>query len=76
MPSTWPTKPAIAHRDEQLPEDFPQALADAVEDWQFETEADDSGPNTGFGCTPFTAVWMPCARSSNICSRNSIHSVT
>ena len=35
-------KATIAHRDEQLPDDFPQALKNAIEDWQFETEADSS----------------------------------
>jgi hypothetical protein len=40
-------KASIAHRDQQLPEDFPQALADAVEDWQFETEANESGTKHG-----------------------------
>jgi hypothetical protein len=40
-------KATIAHRDEQLPEDFPEALKDAIEDWQFETEANESGTKHG-----------------------------
>jgi hypothetical protein len=40
-------KATIAHRDEQLPDGFPKALADEIEDWYFETEADDSGTKHG-----------------------------
>jgi hypothetical protein len=43
----------LAHKASQaqlgndLPDDFPKALVDTIEDWQFETDADNSG--TGHG---------------------------
>lgn len=40
-------KASIAHRDEQLPENFPKALMGATEEWQFETEAEGSGGKHG-----------------------------
>jgi hypothetical protein len=40
-------KASIAHRDEQLADDFPEALRTAIEDWQFESEAAGSGKKHG-----------------------------
>ena len=37
----------IAHQGDELPANFPEALKNAIEDWQFETEAQDSGGKHG-----------------------------
>ena len=40
-------KASLAQQGDELPDDFPKALVDMIEDWQFETVADD--PATGHG---------------------------
>ena len=40
-------KASLAQQGDPLPDDFPKALVDMIEDWQFETVADD--PATGHG---------------------------
>ena len=40
-------KASLAQQGDELPADFPKALANMIEDWQFETEPDNSG--TGHG---------------------------
>jgi hypothetical protein len=40
-------KASLAQQGDELPDDFPKALVNMIEDWQFETEADNSG--TGHG---------------------------
>ena len=40
-------KASLAQQGDELPADFPKALVDMIEDWQFETEADDSGTKHG-----------------------------
>ena len=55
---------------DQLPENFPPALAGVIEDWNFETEADSSA--LGSGCIRTVAAWMRSARSSNTSCRSSI----
>jgi hypothetical protein len=40
-------KASLAQQGDELPADFPKALVDMFEDWQFETDADNSG--TGHG---------------------------
>jgi hypothetical protein len=37
----------LAQQGDELPADFPKALVDMIEDWQFETVADDSGTKHG-----------------------------
>ena len=38
---------SLAQQGDELPADFPKALVDMIEDWQFETVADDSGTKYG-----------------------------
>src|SRR5664279_3205094 len=40
-------KASLAQQGDELPADFPKALVDMIEDWQFETVADDSGTKYG-----------------------------
>jgi hypothetical protein len=40
-------KASAAKQGDEVPEDFPKTLANAIEDWQFETDADTSGTNPG-----------------------------
>jgi hypothetical protein len=40
-------KASLAQQGDELPDDFPKTLVDAIEDWQFETVADDSGTKHG-----------------------------
>ena len=40
-------KASLAQQGDELPADFPKALADLIENWQFETEADNSGTRKG-----------------------------
>lgn len=40
-------KANLARQGEELPEAFPKALADEIENWQFETDADNSGTQHG-----------------------------
>jgi hypothetical protein len=40
-------KASLAQQGDELPDDFPKTLVDMIEDWQFETVADD--PATGHG---------------------------
>jgi len=40
-------KASLVQQGEPLPDDFPPALVDAIEDWHFETVADDSGTKHG-----------------------------
>ena len=40
-------KASLAQQGDELPADFPKALVDMIEDWQFETEADNSGTTHG-----------------------------
>jgi hypothetical protein len=37
----------LAQQGDELPADFPKELVDAIEDWRFETVADDSGTKRG-----------------------------
>ena len=40
-------KASLAQQGDELPADFPASLVDAIEDWQFETEANNSDSNHG-----------------------------
>jgi hypothetical protein len=40
-------KASLTQQGDELPDDFPKALAEAIEDWHFEGVADDSGSNHG-----------------------------
>jgi len=40
-------KASAAQQGDELPADFPKALTDAIEDWYFETEADESATKHG-----------------------------
>jgi hypothetical protein len=40
-------KAGLAQQGDELPADFPQTLADMIEDWQFETDPDNSGTSHG-----------------------------
>ena len=40
-------KASLVHQGDELPADFPKALVDLIEDWQFETDADNSGTKHG-----------------------------
>jgi hypothetical protein len=40
-------KASLAQQGDELPADFPKALADVIEDWNFEMEADNSGTTHG-----------------------------
>ena len=40
-------KASLVQQGDELPADFPKALVDMVEDWQFETDADNSGTSHG-----------------------------
>ena len=40
-------KASLAQQGDELPDDFPKALVDIIEDWQFETDADNSGAKHG-----------------------------
>src|SRR5437016_1085239 len=40
-------KASLAQQGDALPDDFPKRLTDVIEDWSFETEADDSGNKRG-----------------------------
>jgi hypothetical protein len=40
-------KAGLAQQGDELPADFPKALVDMIEDWHFETIADDSGAKHG-----------------------------
>jgi hypothetical protein len=40
-------KAGLAQPGDELPADFPKALVDMVEDWHFETDADNSGTTHG-----------------------------
>ena len=40
-------KASAAQQGDELPADFPKALTDTIEDWQFETEADESATKHG-----------------------------
>ena len=40
-------KASLAQQGDELPADFPKALVDVIEDWQFETVADNSGTKHG-----------------------------
>ena len=36
-------KASLAQQGDELPADFPKTLVDMIEDWHFETDADNSG---------------------------------
>ena len=40
-------KASLAQQGDELPDDFPKALVNLIDDWQFETEADNSGAKPG-----------------------------
>jgi len=40
-------KASLAQQEDPLPDDFPKNLVDMIEDWQFETDADNSGTTHG-----------------------------
>ena len=40
-------KAGLAQQGNELPADFPKALVDMIEDWQFETDADNFGTKHG-----------------------------
>ena len=40
-------KASLAKQGDPLPDDFPKDLVDMIEDWQFETDADNSGTKHG-----------------------------
>ena len=40
-------KASLAQQGQVLPADFPKELVDMIEDWQFETDADNSGTTHG-----------------------------
>ena len=40
-------KASLAQQGDPLPDDFPKNLVDMIEDWQFETDADNSGTTHG-----------------------------
>ena len=40
-------KASLCQQGDKLPDDFPKALTEAIEDWNFETEADNSGAKHG-----------------------------
>src|ERR1039458_6080841 len=40
-------KASLAQQGNELPADFPKDLVDMIEDWQFETDADNSGTARG-----------------------------
>ena len=40
-------KASLAKQGDPLPDDFPKALVDMIEDWQFETDADNSATKHG-----------------------------
>jgi hypothetical protein len=40
-------KASLAQQGDELPADFPPSLVDRIEDWHFETVADDSGTKPG-----------------------------
>jgi hypothetical protein len=40
-------KATLAQQGDELPADFPQSLANLIEDWQFETEVDNSDSKHG-----------------------------
>jgi hypothetical protein len=40
-------KASLAQQGDELPDDFPKALVDLIDDWQFETDADNSGTKHG-----------------------------
>ena len=40
-------KASLAQQGDELPADFPKALVDMIEDWHFETDADNSGTKHG-----------------------------
>jgi hypothetical protein len=40
-------KAGLAQQGDELPDNFPKALVDVIEDWQFETVAEDSGTKHG-----------------------------
>ena len=40
-------KASMAQRGDELPDDFPKTLVELIEDWQFETDADNSGTKPG-----------------------------
>jgi hypothetical protein len=68
-------KASLAQQGEPVPDDFPKSLVDMVEDWQFETVADDSGTKHAIWLHSMYGGVMQCASSFNICSRNSIQRV-
>ncbi len=69
-------KASLAQQGDELPADFPKELVDMVEDWQFETLADDSGTKHGLWLhSIYGGVDAVCA-FINICSRNSTPRVT
>ena len=43
-------KASLAQQGDPLSDDFPKDLVDMVEDWHFETDADNSGIRMGSGC--------------------------
>ena len=40
-------KASLAQQGDELPDDFPKALVNLIDDWQFETDADNSGTKHG-----------------------------
>ena len=40
-------KASLAQQGDELPDDFPKALVNLIEDWHFETDADNSGTTHG-----------------------------
>lgn len=69
-------KASLIQQGNELPADFPKTLVDVIEDWQFETDADNSGATHGLWLhSMYGGVDAVCV-SSNTCSRNSIHKPT
>ncbi len=60
---------------DELPTDFPKALADVIEDWQFETDADSPAGEFGVWLHSDCGAWKRSAPSSNTCCRSSIPKV-
>ena len=69
-------KAILAQQGDEFPADFPKDLVDIIEDWQFETDADNSGTTYGLWLHSMYGGVDACARSFNTCSRNSIPRVT
>jgi hypothetical protein len=67
-------KVSLAQQGDELPADFPKALVDLIEDWSFETVADDSGTKHGLWLhSMYGGVDAVCAFIQHLLQKFDVH---